>query len=156
MRSLYLRIFPICVYLCSFVANMLSPSTCANPRDPPLVFPQGLVEALVGRRVARLIVRGVDVELDVLVDEDLGHGRDDHPDEGDEGHRRDRGDLVLMVLDRDRRVGQLGAVVDDDVGDLEETLAGLTAAAPRPISLVGAADDHFHAELPGPYGDVDV
>src|SRR5690606_33588046 len=53
---------------------------------PLFVHPQGFVESLVGRRIARHVVRGMDVELLAAVGQDFRDGRDRHPHHRHKGH----------------------------------------------------------------------
>ncbi len=58
----------------------------SHPRYPPLVFGQSILQPLLGRRVARHVVRRVDMQFHATFSEYFGHGGHGHPHTGYECH----------------------------------------------------------------------
>ena len=88
--------------------------------DFALVFCDGCIQTLVSSRVARHVVRRVDVEMYTAVGQNLCHGRDGHPYHGHEAQCRQRAHLVEVVLQGHGSIYQGHARVNHDVGNLEQ------------------------------------
>ena len=117
------------------------------PCNPALVLGKGLVKPLPGSGITRHIVTRVDIELHSPFSQYLGNSGDSHPYAGYKGHRGDRTNLVIMVLQPDRRILQRGSGVNHNVSYVKN---GLSRGMPRFFALRGsgrAKDNYLHAPL---------